>query len=76
VPGSEWVATGRADVNRHWLLEVEVHFVNGTAQLSPLDNPDDHKKDWTLFAAKTTIGHASRRSTMRSRSWRLHLSWS
>ncbi|MXS84365.1 hypothetical protein ABO04_00160 [Nitrosomonas sp. HPC101] len=36
------------------MLSTEYHRVNGTAWLSPLDNPDinDTKKNWNLFAAQ------------------------
>lgn len=47
--------TVRADFNRHWLLKGEVHWFDGTANLSPAENPDPLEQDWTLFAIKTTV---------------------
>jgi hypothetical protein len=51
----ELVFTGRADLDAHWLLKAEVHFVDGTFAVSGLDNPGGLQKNWTLFALKTTI---------------------
>jgi hypothetical protein len=51
-------ATLRFDINAHWLVKVEGHYINGTADLSP-DLNDGKSRDvldrsWGLFLAKTT----------------------
>ncbi len=51
----ELVPTVRVDVTKHWLLKAEVHVLDGTAQLSPHENPDGFAKRWTLLALKTTF---------------------
>lgn len=50
----ELVLTTRFDINNYWTFKLEGHFVNGTALLLALDNPDGLKKDSFLFAVKTT----------------------
>jgi hypothetical protein len=52
-------ATLRFDINEHWLLKLEGHYMNGTADVSPVLN-DNVKRDalprsWGLFLAKTTV---------------------
>jgi hypothetical protein len=47
--------TLRSDITPWWLVKVEVHHINGTAWLSPVENPDGFTQHWTLFAAKTTF---------------------
>jgi hypothetical protein len=51
-------ATVRFDLNAHWILKLEAHYLHGTAALSaamngntPLNNLT---RDWALFLAKTT----------------------
>lgn len=46
---------GRVDINRHWLIKAEVHFFDGTGNLSPVENPVAPTQDWTLFVLKTTF---------------------
>lgn len=50
--------TLRFDVNEHWLVKLEGHFLSGTAQLRPDLNdgsrPAEMKRSWSLFAIKTT----------------------
>jgi hypothetical protein len=50
--------TLRFDINDHWLVKLEGHFLHGTAELRPALNdgtPDDEmKRNWALFAVKTT----------------------
>jgi hypothetical protein len=48
----------RFDVNAHWLVKLEGHFMHGTAGLDPTLN-DNHPVDaltrnWVVFLAKTT----------------------
>lgn len=54
----DWAMTLRFDVNQHWLIKLEGHYMSGTAGLvgpvsiSPTDTqPDPH---WAAFFAKTT----------------------
>ena len=52
-------ATLRFDINAHWLVKLEAHYMNGTAGLiSPLDidGPDvsNVAQQWGAFVAKTT----------------------
>jgi hypothetical protein len=54
----DWAMTLRFDVNEHWLIKLEGHYMSGTAGLvnpvsiSPADTvPDPH---WAAFFAKTT----------------------
>lgn len=47
----------RFDVNPHWLLKLEGHFMHGTAALSPALNGaprDELAANWGLFLAKAT----------------------
>jgi hypothetical protein len=50
--------TLRYDLNPHWILKLEGHYMNGTASLSSALNGnrplDELKKDWGVFLAKTT----------------------
>ncbi|MEO8902981.1 MAG: hypothetical protein ABI627_15770 [Polyangiaceae bacterium] len=48
----------RYDLNTHWLLKLEGHYMNGTAALDPTLN-DGHaaqtlNKDWAMLLVKTT----------------------
>jgi hypothetical protein len=47
--------TARVDINPHWLFKAEVHDFNGTANLSPVENPDPTQEDWTLVVLKMTF---------------------
>ncbi|HET9991815.1 MAG TPA: hypothetical protein VFQ65_24970 [Kofleriaceae bacterium] len=47
-------ATLRFDVNDVWLWKVEVHFIDGTADLEPEANPTPERY-WGLFLLKTTV---------------------
>ena len=47
--------TRTADINKHWLVKAEVGFMNGTAGVTPLDNPDGLEEKWTLFALQTVV---------------------
>lgn len=51
----DFAVTGRVDINAHWLLKLEMHFLDGTAGLSSVENPTGLVKDWRMFAAKTTF---------------------
>lgn len=50
--------TLRFDINNHWLVKLEGHYLNGTAALSAALNdgtpPSDLKRSWALFLVKTT----------------------
>ena len=50
--------TLRFDVNSHWLVKLEAHYMHGTAGLDPTLNGgmplDKLTRDWALFLAKTT----------------------
>jgi hypothetical protein len=49
----------RFDINAHWLVKLEAHFMKGTAVLDPTINnnvPQSQLPDtWGLFTAKTTV---------------------
>jgi hypothetical protein len=51
-------ATLRFDINRHWLVKLEGHFMSGTAELDPTLNNNVPltalDRDWEVFLAKTT----------------------
>jgi hypothetical protein len=51
-------ATLRFDLNAHWILKLEAHYLHGTAALNPAMNDntplDNLTRDWALFLAKTT----------------------
>ena len=51
----DFAVTGRIDINAHWLFKVEMHFLDGTAGLSTVENPTGLTKNWRLFAVKTTF---------------------
>ena len=51
----QWTFTGRADINKNWLVKGEVSFMDGTAGVTPLDNPDGLTQKWTLFALQTVV---------------------
>ena len=48
----------RYDLNTHWLLKLEGHYLNGTAALDPSLNdgqdPQGLVKDWAMLLVKTT----------------------
>jgi hypothetical protein len=48
----------RFDINEHWLVKLEGHFISGTAELRPALNDGtpnaEMKRNWGLFAVKTT----------------------
>jgi hypothetical protein len=50
--------TFRYDLNDHWLLKLEGHYMHGTAaldeELNGVDDKTELRKDWGLFLAKTT----------------------
>lgn len=47
-------ATLRFDVNDHWLWKLEGHFMDGTASLPHLSNPQPERY-WGLFLLRTTV---------------------
>ncbi|PCJ56091.1 MAG: hypothetical protein COA79_19920 [Planctomycetota bacterium] len=52
----DFAITGRYDVNEYLVIKAEVHIINGTADVSYVDNlVNPLKEDWVLFALKTTI---------------------
>jgi hypothetical protein len=54
----DFAASLRFDINAHWLLKLEGHFMRGTAGLSSQLNDnaplDTLTRDWVVFLAKTT----------------------
>ena len=46
--------TVRIDLNEYWIVKCEGHWVNGTAQMLLLDNPEGFEEDSFLIAFKTT----------------------
>jgi hypothetical protein len=48
----------RYDLNQHWLMKIEGHWMHGTADLDPSLNdgkePDQLTKDWAALLVKTT----------------------
>lgn len=49
--------TLRSDINEHWLVKLEGHYMHGTAGLSEALNdepPSNLTKDWGVLLAKTT----------------------
>jgi hypothetical protein len=53
----DWSTSLRFDLTDAWLLKLEFHYVDGTAQVYAIENQNypDLKRFWTLFAAKTTV---------------------
>lgn len=51
----DFTITGRFDINSHFLVKAEMHFIDGTAALSTSDNPGGFQKDWNLFTARATF---------------------
>jgi hypothetical protein len=47
--------TLRFDINPNWLIKLEGHHMNGTAQIYKYDNADEVKQIWSLYAIKTTL---------------------
>ena len=47
-------ATLRFDVNDVWLWKLEAHFIDGTADLEPAQNPTPERY-WGMFLLKTTV---------------------
>lgn len=47
--------TARFDINNHWTFKLEGHFVDGTADLLLVDNPEGLEEKSFLFAFKTTV---------------------
>jgi len=51
-------ATARFDINEHWLVKLEAHYMNGTAALRAALNdgapPSALTRDWAVFLVKTT----------------------
>ncbi len=47
-------ASVRYDINDHWLWKAEAHYMNGTAELEPID-PTTLAQHWGFFLIKTTV---------------------
>src|SRR5207247_997937 len=51
-------ATARFDINPYWLLKAEIHYMQGTAGLTPSLNDGRPtsvlERDWAVFLLKTT----------------------
>jgi len=50
--------TLRFDISRNWLVKLEAHYINGTADVSAALNsnipPSALQQSWSMFLAKTT----------------------
>ncbi len=53
----DWAFSIRFDLTESWLLKLESHFIDGTAQVYAIENKSSPnlQRFWTLFAAKTTV---------------------
>lgn len=47
--------TTRFDITRNWIMKAEYHIIDGTAQVSPLLNPDGMEQKWGFLALKSTF---------------------
>jgi len=47
--------SARFDITDSWLVKLEAHLMDGAAIVDYSDNPDGFKKEWMLFAIKTTF---------------------
>jgi len=47
--------SARFDITRHMLFKLEGHFIDGSALVSPLDNPDGIEDDYTLILGRFTF---------------------
>ena len=47
--------TTRFDITDFWLIKLEYHYVDGTASLQDVDNPDGYEKSWDYWSLKTTL---------------------
>lgn len=54
----DFALTTRFDVNEHWLIKLEGHYMRGTAGLNPAENDNTPQsmlaRNWGLFIVKTT----------------------
>jgi hypothetical protein len=54
----DFALTTRFDVNDHWLIKLEGHYMRGTAGLNAIENdntpPSALERNWGLFIIKTT----------------------
>ena len=47
--------TLRFDFSNYWLLKIEAHYIDGTAQVSKFNNAEGTRRYWNLYAIKTTF---------------------
>jgi len=47
--------SARFDITRYWLFKIEGHFVDGTASVEPLDNPQGVTDDYTMVLGRFTF---------------------
>ncbi len=47
--------SARFDITRYWLFKIEGHFVDGTAHVEPLDNPQGMADDYTMILGRFTF---------------------
>ncbi len=47
--------TLRFDINENWIAKLEIHSVDGTANVTAVDNPDIRAEEWYFGAAKVTF---------------------
>ena len=50
----EIALSARFDLGENWLLKLETHRMDGTAQVMPHDNPQGLERNWWLFLAKVS----------------------
>jgi hypothetical protein len=51
----DFAVSTRFDITDWWLIKLEMHYMDGTALCTEMDNPDGFEKTWTLFAIKSTF---------------------
>lgn len=47
--------TTRFDLTPHWVLKLEYHSLNGTGQITEINNQNGFKKNWSIMAVKSTF---------------------
>lgn len=51
----DWAISARFDVTSNLLVKVENHFMQGSASLLGMDNPDGTEEDWSMFVVKSSL---------------------
>jgi hypothetical protein len=59
IPEEAWqkdlTVSSRFDISPFWIAKLEVHFIDGIAQVIAPDGEDDRERNWTLLAVKNTF---------------------